>query len=236
MKARFGTRRALAHACAALALLAAACSGPAAPPSSASAPNPAPPPQGATPNSAPAPGASAAAVPELRATIHTSRGPIRIRLMVQEAPLSCANFVNLVQRGAYANSAFHDWTRVLRQCGGPAQRFEPGYVLRREFSAKLMFDGPGKVAMQKAADGEHAHATQFFITVKEQSRWDLDIPIFAIVESGQGTVDAIQKGDAVERIIIEGDASPLLARFPRELAQWNAALDRSLPPSANPAR
>lgn len=228
-------RRGLARACAVLALLAAACSGPV-PPSAAPASNPAPPAGGAAVDSGPPSGAPAAVVPELHATIHTSRGPIRIRLMVREAPLSCANFVNLVRRGAYEHSAFHDWTRVIRQCGGPAQRFEPGYMLRREFSAKLMFDGPGKVAMQKAADGEHAHATQFFITVKEQSRWDLDIPIFALVESGQGAVDAIEKGDAVEGITIEGDAAPLLARFSKEVAQWNAALDRSLPRSANPAR
>jgi peptidyl-prolyl cis-trans isomerase B (cyclophilin B) len=95
-----------------------------------------------------------------------------------------------------------------------------------------MFDGPGKVAMQKAADGQHAHATQFFITVKEQSRWDLDIPIFAVVERGQGAVDAIQQGDAVERITIEGDPAPLLARFQKEVSEWNAALDRTLPRSA----
>lgn len=220
----------VARAFAASALVLAACAGPTPPPPASSAP---------APKSAPSPGAAAPispaaqpAVPELAATIHTARGPIRIRLMVREAPLTCANFVNLVRRGAYENTQFHDWTRVIRQCGGPAQRFEPGYMLRREFSAKLMFDGPGKVAMQKAADGQHAHATQFFITVKEQSRWDLDIPIFAVVERGQGAVDAIQKGDAIDRITLEGDPGPLVARFPNELAAWNAALDRSLPRSA----
>ena len=212
-------RRGLVRALAALAVLAAACAGPT-PPQPPAAPAP-----------APAPTAQAV-VPELHATIHSARGDIRIRLMVREAPLTCANFVNLVHRGVYEQTEFHDWTRVIRQCGGPAQRFEPGYMIRREFNAKLMFDGPGKVAMQKAADGQHAHATQFFITVKEQSRWDLDIPIFAVVERGQGAVDAIQLGDAVERITIEGDAAPLLARFSKEVAEWNAALDRSLPRSA----
>ena len=208
-------RRGLVRAFAALALVAGACAGPTPPPS---APAPAP--------------TAQAAVPELHATIHSARGDIRIRLMVREAPLTCANFVNLVQRGVYEQTEFHDWTRVIRQCGGPAQRFEPGYMIRREFNAKLMFDGPGKVAMQKAADGQHAHATQFFITVKEQSRWDLDIPIFAVVERGQGAVDAIQQGDAVERITIEGDPAPLLARFAKEVAEWNRSLDRSLPWSA----
>lgn len=232
---------------AAVALAAGGCVGPTLPPSTAPAVKSPPTARGATQDSAPAPPAPAPPadpatsaaqppVPELRATIQTARGPIRIRLMVREAPLTCANFVNLALRGAYDQSQFHDWTRVIRQCGGPAQRFEPGYMLRREFSAKLMFDGPGMVAMQKAADGEHAHATQFFITVKEQSRWDLDIPIFAVVEQGQGVVDATEKGDAIDRIVIEGDASALLARFPKELAAWNAALDRRLPRSAKSKR
>lgn len=212
------TRRSFARALAATAVLGVAC---AAPPAATSPAAPSPPAPPAPP-----------VLPELHATIHSSRGEIRIRLMVRETPLTCANFVNLVQRGAYEHSAFHDWTRVIRQCGGPSQRFEPGYMIRREFNAKLMFDGPGKVAMQKAADGQHAHATQFFITVKEQSRWDLDIPIFAVVERGQGAVDAIQQGDAVERITIEGDAAPLLARFSKEVSEWNAALDRTLPRSA----
>ena len=120
----------------------------------------------AAPASAPAPTTAAA----LTARVDTARGTFRITLRVAEAPISCANFVNLVQRGAYDRSAFHDWTRVLRQSGGPGQSFDPGYTIRREYSAKLMFDGPGMVAMQKSPDGQRAHGTQFFVTVKEQSR------------------------------------------------------------------
>ena len=56
--------------------------------------------------------------------------------------------------------------------------------------------------------------------------------VMVVVERGQGAVDAIQLGDAVERITIEGDPAPLLARFSKEVAEWNAALDRSLPRSS----
>lgn len=164
----------------------------------------------------------------LTARVESARGTFRITLRTAEAPISCANFVNLVQRGAYDRSAFHDWTRVLRQSGGPAQSFDPGYTIRREFSAKLMFDGPGMVAMQKAPDGEHAHGTQFFVTVKEQSRWNLDIPIFGTIASGQEVVDALEKGDAITQIAIEGDPTPLLQRFTKEVAAWNTALDAAM--------
>ena len=183
----------------------------------------------APPTAAPAP------TPALTARVDTARGTFRITLRVAEAPISCANFVNLVQRGAYDRSAFHDWTRVLRQSGGPSQSFDPGYTIRREFSAKLMFEGPGMVAMQKSPDGQRAHGTQFFVTVKEQSRWNLDIPIFGTVASGQAVVDALVKGDAITQIVIEGDPAPLLQRFANELAEWNTALDAAISQAHLPA-
>ena len=177
------------------------------------------------PTTAPASAPAPTTAPALTARVDTARGTFRITLRVAEAPISCANFVNLVQRGAYDRSAFHDWTRVLRQSGGPSQSFDPGYTIRREFSAKLMFEGPGMVAMQKSPDGQRAHGTQFFVTVKEQSRWNLDIPIFGTVASGQAVVDALVKGDGITQIVIEGDPAPLLKRFANEVVEWNTALD-----------
>ena len=43
----------------------------------------------------------------LTATIDTDRGPIRIQLHADKAPLSVANFVNLAQRGFYNGLTFH---------------------------------------------------------------------------------------------------------------------------------
>jgi len=182
----------------------------------------------AAPPTTPAPPPAPPAAAPLLARVQTTKGQFTIELRVSEAPISCANFVNLVRRGAYERSAVHDTTRVLRQCGGPGRSFDPGYVIRREFSAKLMFDGPGMVAMQKAPDGAHAHGTQFFVTVKEQSRWNLDIPIFATVSRGQDVVNTLAVGDGIERIEIEGDPAPLLARFAKEIAAWNTALDAAM--------
>ena len=226
-------RHVLATVALALACIVAFVAGPhattAAPPTLApsSAPTTAP----ASAPAAPAP----TTAPALTARVDTARGTFRITLRVAEAPISCANFVNLVQRGAYDRSAFHDWTRVLRQSGGPGQSFDPGYTIRREFSAKLMFEGPGMVAMQKSPDGQRAHGTQFFVTVKEQSRWNLDIPIFGTVASGQAVVDALAKGDAITQIVIEGDPAPLLQRFANEVVEWNTALDAATSQAHLPA-
>jgi cyclophilin family peptidyl-prolyl cis-trans isomerase len=208
-------------------------------PSAATQTAPASPPTTPTPAPPPAPPAAA----PLLARVQTAKGSFTIELRVAEAPITCANFVNLVRRGAYDRSAVHDATRVIRQSGGPGRSFYPGYVIRREFSAKLMFEGPGMVAMQKAPDGEHAHGTQFFVTVKEQSRWNLDIPIFATVSRGQDVVNMLEMGDAIERIELDGNPAPLLARFAKEIAAWNTALDAAmaqaklppLRPAAEPA-
>jgi cyclophilin family peptidyl-prolyl cis-trans isomerase len=182
----------------------------------------------AAPPTTPTPPPTPPAAAPLLARVQTSKGQFTIELRIAEAPISCANFVNLVRRGAYDRSAVHNATRVLRQCGGPAGSFDPGYVIRREFSARLMFDGPGMVAMQKAPDGEHAHGTQFFVTVKEQPRWNLDIPIFATVSGGQDVVNMLEVGDPIQRIEIDGDPAPLLARFAKEIAAWNTALDAAM--------
>ena len=69
----------------------------------------------------------------LIAHFDTDRGPIRIELHADKAPLTVANFVNLVQRGFYNGLIFH---RVIadfmvqggcpqgRGTGGPGYKFE----------------------------------------------------------------------------------------------------------------
>lgn len=224
------SRLVLATMALALACIVAFVAGPHA--TTAAPPTPAP---SSAPTAAPPAAPAPTSAPVLTARVDTARGTFRITLRVAEAPISCANFVNLVQRGAYDRSAFHDWTRVLRQSGGPSQSFDPGYTIRREFSAKLMFEGPGMVAMQKSPDGQRAHGTQFFATVKEQSRWNLDIPIFGTVASGQAVVDALEKGDGITQIVIEGDPAPLLRRFANEVVEWNTALDAATTRAQLPA-
>lgn len=216
---------------------------PASPPATPSKPSPAPP--GAAPH---APPAQAAPPGDLFARITvTGRGEFTIQFRPAEAPVACANFINLIQRGYYTGQPFNGWTRVVRQATGPVGLTSPGYTIRREFSPKLFFDGPGKVGMQRMNEGDAAHPTAFFVTVKEQERWNLELPVFALVVKGQPVVDAIQKDDVIERIVLEGDPTPLLARFEGEIARWNHALDAALrarqsapaqppPPPAPPAQ
>ena len=47
------------------------------------------------------------AYPALRATIHTSKGDIKLDLFPDKAPVTVLNFVNLVSRGYYDGLVFH---------------------------------------------------------------------------------------------------------------------------------
>jgi Peptidyl-prolyl cis-trans isomerase (rotamase) - cyclophilin family len=100
----------------------------------------------------------------LTAVFDTSRGQIKVELFADKAPLTVANFVNLVQRGFYDGLNFH---RVIadfmiqggcpdgRGTGGPGYRFEDetnnGVAHQR-----------GSLSMANA--GPNTNGSQFFIT------------------------------------------------------------------------
>jgi cyclophilin family peptidyl-prolyl cis-trans isomerase len=197
---------------------------PAVPPS-ATPPNPTPPPA-QPPPAQPAP--PPAAADELRAEIYTNKGKFLIQLRTAEAPTACANFVNLALRNYYNNQPVTSWTGVIRQVTGPVGLISAGYGIRREFSPKLFFDAPGRVALQRMIDSDQAHPTIFVVTTKAQARWNLEMPIFALVIHGQEVVDSLRLEDKFERVVIQGETAALLKRFEADIKKWNTALDHVL--------
>lgn len=185
---------------------------------------------------APAPIVDQSSLPigPLHATIATRHGDIRIRLRPDAAPITCANFVNLVDRGFYDGLRFYQQSRVIRQVGNPYhdrdRRWSPGYTINPEFSADLRFDVGGRVAMVRETDDPAApvRPSEFFITTKPQTeRFTFTYPIFGEVVSGQDAVNRLVIDDVIERIEIEGDTGPLLARHEALVAAWSKALDDS---------
>lgn len=170
----------------------------------------------------------------LHARIETARGNIRFKLRPDAAPISCANFVNLVDRGFYDGLKFHRHSRVIRQTGNPynddEMRWSPGYTLLPEFSPDLRFDVGGRVAMVRVNQdpASPVRPTEFFLTTKPQSeRFTFVYPIFGEVVEGQDVVDAIQIDDVMDRIVIEGDPRALIERHRDLVDSWNRQLDRS---------
>jgi len=164
---------------------------------------------------------------DLTAVVTTKKGDIRITLYPTQAPLTVANFVNLVQRGYYDGLKFH---RVIAdfmiQGGDPTGtgRGGPGYNFADEFSPELRHTSAGMLSMANAGPG--TNGSQFFITHGPTPHLDDRHSIFGKVASGQDVVDAIEGGDVMETIVIEGDPSSLLAAQQEQVAKWNGILDR----------
>lgn len=164
----------------------------------------------------------------LIATFTTSRGPIRIRLHDEKAPLTVANFVNLVQRGFYDGLSFH---RVIPDfmiqggCPKGTGTGGPGYRFEDECRADLRHDKPGVLSMANAGPG--TNGSQFFITHVATPWLDGKHTVFGeVVGAGdQQVVDAVRGGDKIESVTIEGDAAPLLAAQAGRIGEWNKALD-----------
>lgn len=133
------------------------------------------------------------------ALIQTEKGDIAIELYPDEAPLTVANFVKLVDQGFYNNynMKFH---RVIPgfviQTGDPTGTGAGGSKDRIPLEAKnkLTHNAKGVVAMARGGDPNSA-TSQFYITLAPQASLDGKYAIFGRVVSGLDVLDKINQGD-----------------------------------------
>ncbi len=165
----------------------------------------------------------------IQVTFTTNRGPIRLRLHDDKAPVTVASFVNLVRRGYYDGLSFH---RVIAdfmiQGGCPLGTGTggPGYKFEDEFDSALRHDKPGVLSMANA--GPRTNGSQFFITHGATPWLDGKHSVFGEVlgAEDQAVVDAIRQGDTIEKATAEGDVDALLAAQAARVGEWNAVLDQ----------
>ena len=104
----------------------------------------------------------------LTAVIETNKGTINIELFADQTPITCANFVNLIQKGYYDGLSFH---RVISdfmiQGGCPLGTGTggPGYSITDELPSAGEYK-LGSLAM--ANSGPNTNGSQFFIISGEQ--------------------------------------------------------------------
>lgn len=164
----------------------------------------------------------------LTAVITTNRGPIRVKLDDDKAPMTVASFVNLARRKYYDGLSWH---RVIPDfmiqggCPEGSGRGGPGYTFGDEVTTGLKHDR-GVLSMANAGPG--TNGSQFFITHIATPWLDGKHTVFGKVESAadQTIVDQIKQGDAITSIAIEGDYAPLLAAQRDNVERWNQTLDR----------
>ena len=162
---------------------------------------------------------------ELIAVFQTVKGDIRVKLFPGEAPLTVANFVNLVKRRYYDGLKFH---RVIAnfmvQGGDPtgSGMGGPGYQFADEFSPLRRHDSAGVLSMANAGPG--TNGSQFFITHGPTPHLDDKHSVFGKVLSGQDVVDAVAQDDVMTTVSIEGDPSGLLSTHQEQVDEWNRTL------------
>ena len=162
----------------------------------------------------------------LSAAINTSRGEIKITLFSEQTPITVSNFVNLAGRGYYDGLMFHRVIESFTIQGGCPEGTGmggPGYNFEDECTPELKHDTPGILSMANAGPG--TNGSQFFITHVETSWLDGKHTVFGKVDSGQDIVDAIEQGDVIETIKIEGDVQTLLDANRERVDEWNGILD-----------
>jgi len=139
-------------------------------------------------------------------TLTTNKGDIVIDLYRDEAPLTTANFLDLIDSGFYDGIIFH---RVIpdfmAQVGDPLTKQPnaeqlwgtggPGYRINDEFNDNLKHDGPGVLSM--ANSGPNSGGSQIFITHLATPWLDGKHAVFGKVSKGLNVLMSIEKGDQI---------------------------------------
>ena len=142
------------------------------------------------------------------ATIHMTRGNIRIALLTNDAPVTTWNFAQLARAKYFDSSSF---MRVVPnfviQGGDPRNDMEgsPGYAIRDEINLQKYT----RAAVGMALSGPDTGGSQFFITHSPQPHLDGGYTIFGRVTAGMtAVVDQTERGDKVETIAIDEATAP----------------------------
>lgn len=128
--------------------------------------------------------------------VETTRGPIRLRLFADDAPLTVDSFLRLAQRGYFDGQ---EWPRVVPnfvvQGGDPRGDTNggPGYTIRDEINRHRY--GTGTLGM--ALSGPDTGGSQFFVTHSPQPHLDGTYTVFGRVIAGQDVTERILPGDRI---------------------------------------
>jgi len=141
---------------------------------------------------------SAAGKP-LGATIATVRGPIKLEMFGEDAPITVWNFLTLARSGYYRNTRFHRVVpNFVAQDGDPRDDGNggPGYAIRDEMNRHRYERG----AVGMALSGPDTGGSQYFITHSPQPHLDGHYTVFGRVVSGFDVLDKLVQGDAITSI------------------------------------
>ena len=129
-------------------------------------------------------------------TISTAKGDIILRMLVNDAPGSVANFMALADTGYYDHSVFHRVVpNFVAQGGDPRGDGWGGedYSIRSEIGPQRYHTG----SVGMASAGKDTEGVQWFITHSPTPHLDGAYSIFAVVTSGIDVVHQLELGDEI---------------------------------------
>jgi cyclophilin family peptidyl-prolyl cis-trans isomerase/HEAT repeat protein len=134
-----------------------------------------------------------------RVKITTNKGDIVLRLLMEEAPGSVANFVQLINQKYFDGKFIHRVVpNFVIQTGcyrGDGYGSE-AYSIRSEFSLRRYTTG----SVGMASAGKDTEGTQWFITHSPTPHLNGRYTLFAEVESGMEVVHQLEVGDTINSI------------------------------------
>jgi len=140
-----------------------------------------------------------------RVRIGTTKGPIVVRLYPEWAPLTVANFLNLVDRGYYDNLR---WFRIVpdfvAQTGDPQNTGDgdAGYMIPAEENP--LDQGAGVISMglnyEKDAAVRDSAGTQFYLTMSPQYHLNRAFTVFGQIESGFNVLGRLIESDTMTKV------------------------------------
>lgn len=143
---------------------------------------------------------------ELKATytaiIQTTKGNITLTLRADKAPNTVINFINKAETGFYKNLIFHRVEDWVIQGGDPLGNGTGGGNIPVEFN-DLPFV-TGALGSASRGDGQVQNDAQFFITKSDATWLNGQYTNFGQVTKGMEVVNAMQIGDKILGITIEG--------------------------------
>jgi len=140
-----------------------------------------------------------------RVRIATTKGPIVVRLYPEWAPLTVANFLNLVDRGYFDNLR---WFRIVPdfvvQTGDPKNTGDgdAGYMIPAEENPLEQRAGIISMGLnyEKNAPLRDSAGTQFYLTMSPQYHLDRAFTVFGEIESGFNVLGRLIESDTMLRV------------------------------------
>ena len=153
----------------------------------------------------------------MNATLHTNKGDIIIKFLIEQAPNTVKNFIRLADAKFYDGVKFH---RVIKdfmiQGGDPLSKDDahpeawgtggPGYRIPDELGPQ---NKNSLWTISMANSGPNSGGSQFFINTKDNNFLDDKHTVFGVVTKGMDVVEAIQSTKTgpndrpVESIVIQ---------------------------------